>query len=218
MDGKGYLLLKNGLIEVAGFIIKCYTIYWFDANKADKAALNDLAFLRKLDNYQIINNKIADTAIRKILNHLYYLSEECVGFALFDDRIDSGTKCRLLAKMSVDDDDEGVEEDEEIPKKLRIKKENLSSFISRDVFTILEDLFSKNSKRVFKRFGISMNIFSKDTHALVDSNEYKRGRNIVRNLNVVNDSAERGIKLVQEYHSKITKDEEQRQHLLKVRI
>lgn len=51
-----------------------------------------------------------------------------------------------------------------------------------------------------------------------NSEEYKRGQNIVKNLSVVNDSAERGIKLIQEYHCKITHDEEQKQHLLKVII
>lgn len=235
MDGKAIYCLKilifrnefqlmsdseiNGLIEVAGFIVKCYAVYWFDANKAEKAALNDLEFLKKLENYKIFNKNIADIAITKIINHLYYLSEECVGFSLFDDRIDNATKCKLLAKMSVDaTDDDDVDEDEEIPKKLTMRKENLSKFISRDLLTILEDLFSKNSKKVFKRFGISTDFFIKDAHSWNDCDEYKRGKNIVKKLNVVNDSAERGIKLVQEYQGKITNDEEQRQHLLKVRI
>lgn len=79
--------------------------------------------------------------------------------------------------MSVDStDDGGVDEDEEMPKKLRIKKENLSNIISRDFFTILDWL----------------------TNFWIDSDEYNREKYIVKNINVVNDSAEKGIKLVQE--------------------
>lgn len=78
----------NGLIEVAGFIVSCYSVFWFKSNKADKTALNDIMFLRKLEKYRTIIQNIADKAISKMLNHLNYLNEECVGFCLFDERID----------------------------------------------------------------------------------------------------------------------------------
>lgn len=38
----------------------------------------------------------------------------------------------------------------------------------------------------------------------------------VRQMKVVNDYAERGIALIKEYNSSITKDEEQRQYLLRI--
>lgn len=207
----------NGLIEVAGFIVSCYSIFWFDSNKADKAALNDIMFLRKLENYKAINQNIADKAISKVLNHLFYLNEECVGFCLFDDRIDDVTKGKLVDKMTLSIDTT-ENEDEEIPKKLVIKKENLKTFIFRDNSDILQDLFSKTTKKVFKRFAIPTDFFNKDPHSWNVLEEYVKGKNIVQNLSVVNDSAERGIKLIQEYHGLITKDEEQKQHLMKVSI
>ena len=39
----------------------------------------------------------------------------------------------------------------------------------------------------------------------------------VGNLKVVNDSAERGIKLIEDFKKKVTKDEHQKQFLLQVR-
>lgn len=36
----------NGLIEVAGFIVTCYSIFWFDSDKAHKAPINDIMFLK----------------------------------------------------------------------------------------------------------------------------------------------------------------------------
>lgn len=206
----------NGLIEVVGFIIKCYLNLWFDSNKADKAPLNDLKFLRQLEMYKNINKQIADRAISKIINHLYYLSEECVAFVLFDERIDNDIKGKLVRKMLVDANHDNEDEDHDCPKKLSLSSENLSNFISRDDSIILEDLFSQNTKKFFKRFDISMDFFTSNPESWNDLEGYQKGKNIVKNLNVVNDSAERAIKLVQDYHDKITKDEEQRQYLLKV--
>ncbi|KAG8171084.1 hypothetical protein JTE90_014265 [Oedothorax gibbosus] len=45
---------------------------------------------------------------------------------------------------------------------------------------------------------------------------YLKGKNIVRNLRVVNDTAERGVKLIQDYSDTIRKDEKQKQYLLQI--
>lgn len=207
----------NGLLEIAGFIIKCYSRFWFNADKAEQAPVNDLEFLRKLESYKTININIAEKAISKFINHLYYLNEECVGFALFDDRVDSETKAKLSEKMCLSYvEEENNEEGEEILKKLLIKKENLKEFIDRDNSLILNDLFSKNTKRLLNRFEIPTDFLERDPSTWNDLEEYRKGKEIIQNLKIVNDCAERGIKLVQDYHEKITKDEEQRQYLFKV--
>jgi len=68
-----------------------------------------------------------------------------------------------------------------------------------------------------------LNIF--DTHFLHDEPEewinntaYNEGANIVAHIKVVNDTAERGVKLIEEYNSILTKDEEQKQYLLQIVI
>ncbi|KAG0710388.1 hypothetical protein GWK47_022912 [Chionoecetes opilio] len=45
---------------------------------------------------------------------------------------------------------------------------------------------------------------------------FQRSSQIVRNLAVVNDHAERGVALIQEFNGSLTKDEEQLQFLLQV--
>lgn len=82
----------------------------------------------------------------------------------------------------------------------------------------MQDVFSNNTKNVFKRFEIPVDFLNKDPYSWNELEEYVRAKNIIKNLSVVNDSAERGIKLIQEYHDKITQDEEQKQHLMKVTI
>lgn len=56
-----------------------------------------------------------------------YLNEECVGFALFDDRIDGDTKAQLIKIMCLDDNDEEIQgdEEEEIQKRLTLKAINI---------------------------------------------------------------------------------------------
>ena len=49
-----------------------------------------------------------------------------------------------------------------------------------------------------------------------DNEQYKAAERIVRSLKVVNDSAERGVKLIQDYNEILIKNEEQKPYLLQV--
>ncbi|KAJ8896580.1 hypothetical protein PR048_001924 [Dryococelus australis] len=46
--------------------------------------------------------------------------------------------------------------------------------------------------------------------------DYKQARATVQHLMIVNDNAERGVALMQEYNALITKNEDQKQYLLQV--
>lgn len=51
----------------------------------------------------------------------------------------------------------------------------------------------------------------------INNTAYKEGSNIVVHIRVVNDVVERGVKLIEEYNSILTQDEEQKQyHLLQI--
>jgi len=78
---------KKALQTICCFIVKCYTESWFTASDAVQAPLNDLIFIKKLHSYKKDNKIIAEIALNKFLNHLWYLNEECAAFSLFDDRI-----------------------------------------------------------------------------------------------------------------------------------
>ena len=49
-----------------------------------------------------------------------------------------------------------------------------------------------------------------------ENEEFKRAEKIVHSLKVVNDTAERGVKLIQDFNAILTKSEEQKQFLLQV--
>lgn len=78
----------------------------------------------------------------------------------------------------------------------------------------LHNFVSKSTSNFFKRFKISSDFIARDpAHSLHD---YQHGLTVVRNLTVVNDIAERGVKLMEEYNNNITQDEEQKQYLLQI--
>ncbi|KAL7637484.1 UNVERIFIED_CONTAM: hypothetical protein RMT77_012212 [Armadillidium vulgare] len=78
---------------------------------------------------------------------------------------------------------------------------------------ILLNLVKNNSPYFLRRFKIE-NFLHLHPSQWVNCNEYQQGKLLVHNLKVVNDSAERGIKLFQDFNDKVTKDEDQKQFLL----
>ena len=254
---------EKKLVEVAGFVTKCYTRYWFECPKAECAPLNDIEFLKDVKEYCKINPKISDMSIKKFINHLYYLNEECVGFAFFDDRISPETKDKMAAKIQdypePESDDEELEDeedpdesddneceneeevaddvnddkecenevvaderddeesdDEEFSKKLLLNQSNLNEFLNRESSAILVDLVTRRTKNVFKRFRINTEFLEEPASRWSGREDYERGKEYVKKLKVVNDCAERSIRLLDEYHNEITMNEEQKQYVFKV--
>jgi len=44
-------------------------------------------FLKKFELYKINDKDVAEKAIMIFINHLWYLSEECAAFSIFDERL-----------------------------------------------------------------------------------------------------------------------------------
>lgn len=205
---------ETSLKDICCFIVKCYVQAWFSSPKAIEAPINDILFLRKLEAYKLHNKKIANMAIKKIINHLWYLNPECVSFSLFDDRLDINTKRKMAEKiLSTDLSRIDDEEETDLKKKITLTLDDVPNFLQKGLPT---DLISFKSIGMFKRFGISTHFLNIDPAHWNNQEEYKNGKDIINSLKVVNDTAERGVKLMEEYNNKFTKDEEQKQFLLQV--
>lgn len=68
----------------------------------------------------------------------------------------------------------------------------------------------------FKQFNISTNFLNSDHDTWNEDADFIKGQRIVKSLRVVNDTAERGVKLINDFNASLTKDEEQKQYLLQV--
>lgn len=90
----------------------------------------------------------------------------------------------------------------EIPNKASLngKKEilefNLSSFVYPETLEL------------FKILKIKYSFLDIDAQYWNDDDEYKDGLEVVKNLAVVNDAAERLIKMIQDYNGKLTQDQD----------
>lgn len=75
------------------------------------------------------------------------------------------------------------------------------------------------TSRFFDRFYISdLNFISDEPEQWFNNNAYKEGARIIAQINVVNDTAERGVELIKELfvNGIITKDEDQKQYLFEI--
>ena len=81
-------LTKKGKLQLKRFVhfgALLYTKSWFSASQATEAPAQDLQLWCDLKTYEQIDPQIG-TAVRKVVeNHLWYLSDELVGLALFSD-------------------------------------------------------------------------------------------------------------------------------------
>ncbi|KAL4127287.1 hypothetical protein QTP88_011464 [Uroleucon formosanum] len=201
---------EMSLKKISYFIIKCYAEVWFTAPNAIKAPINDILFIKKLYNYKNDDKKIAETALKKFIKHLWYLSDECVAFSIFDNRVTIEQKRKMTIKFLMNELEE-YEQVGEVKKKHSLKIEDIPNFIRQDLPV---DLITYKSIQLLNRFNIQTNFLLLDPICWEENEEYKKGKEIIGSLKVVNDTAERHVKLMEEFNSKITKNEEQKQFLL----
>lgn len=76
-----------------------YTTYWMTASSAADAPLHDLQFMKDMMQFKQHDPQLATAVLNKARNHLWYLTQEVVPFALFSSKLSSLIKNRLLQKL-----------------------------------------------------------------------------------------------------------------------
>lgn len=194
------------LRQICIFIVVIYLKAWFCSPSSIKAPHQDLMFLKSLIEYKNINAEISKAASTKFSNHLWYLSEELVSLSLFDDEVSSDVKLEILKSM-----EERKPIDQNL-KRVKVEKTNLDSFISKN----LADFASQKSFTIFKQYQLSTNFFNLHPDEWKFNKEYCDSLRVFQSLHVVNDTAERGVQLIDTYNQSLTYNEEQKQYLLQV--
>ena len=80
------------ITEICVFVVIIYVRWWFQAPVATSAPRNDLWLLKNLKNFETIKKVMSKKALTKFLGHLWYLSEELVALAFFDDEVSLESK------------------------------------------------------------------------------------------------------------------------------
>lgn len=195
----------NAFRDICIFLINIYVRTWFRAPFAIEAPLNDYNLLKSLVKYP--DSDISRVTINKLCGHLWYIAPETMALAFFDSRIPKDTKLKMINATISADEMEDIK-----TKKINIRSSEVKEFVKKDFV----DLVSPETLNFFSRFSISTEFFNVDPDTWETREDYQKGLKTVKNLMVVNDVAERNVKLIEEYNTILTKDEDQKQYLLQV--
>lgn len=78
----------------------------------------------------------------------------------------------------------------------------------------IEDFISHRSLNLLTKLDVDIGFLNHSPDLWDMNDSYLKAQETFRNLNVVNDVAERGVKLIQDFNGLLTVDEEQKQFLL----
>jgi len=195
---------EHQLRDICIFIVKVYVESWFRCPNAVAAPFNDFIFLKALADYP--DPIISEVALRKFCNHLWYLSPEAVALSLFDERVSTDTKRKMVKAMTcTENTQKGI-------KKYALSIQHVKDTVSQD----LSQFVTTQSLNAFSRFEVSTEFLKLDPDKWGTDTHYNEALNVFSKILVTNDVAERGVKLIQEYINILPKDDEQRQFLLHV--
>ncbi|KAG0714740.1 hypothetical protein GWK47_013557 [Chionoecetes opilio] len=191
-----------GIRRVAFFVTMVYAKYWNEAMIPSYAAKNDLDFIT--DVKRICDNGVASVAERAMRRHLWYLSENLIGLAIFDDRISPEQKAEMVEGMKRPSTTKNPRRPEsKTPINLN---RPLSAFCSVRSMQVLKSLLGGQQPTFLE---LSPETWNTDSC-------FKCAKKRAGVLKVTNDLAERGIALIQRFLGNRTKDERQTQFLLKL--
>lgn len=85
------------------FFTRFHAKAWITAPLEESNPQNDLHLQQAFVDYATINNEISRVAAQKIASHLWYLNEELVGLALFDNNVDQEVKKQMVQAITFTD-------------------------------------------------------------------------------------------------------------------
>lgn len=192
----------EGLREFCIFVVRLYVKVWFQTTSAIKAPRLDLTFIKNSIDFAEINEIVSDQILDKVQNHLWYLSEETIAFSFFDDEVSVDEKRKMVSAL----DRQKKPTKKLIPSlrelKTQYKNKNLSDFVNA------------NTRNFFERFNICTDFLKVDPSEWEDREDYRNGLETCKNIHVVNDAAERAVKLFSQYNDILCKCEEEKQWII----
>ncbi|KYN06617.1 hypothetical protein ALC62_02431 [Cyphomyrmex costatus] len=202
---KQFPITKSELAALRQFNIFTVGIYlknWYTCQNATLAPVNDLQLMKDLLEYKTVNTKVSEIAFATMSRHTWYLSEKLIALAFFDSSVPVEIKRAMVSSLTKEGSRNPLRRI--IVDKTTIANQELDNFVT------------KNTMEFFKMMQIPDDFLKQDLIFWSDIDDYLNARSILQQLNVVNDVAERGVALIEEYNSILTTQEDQKQYLLQV--
>ena len=189
---------KSAVKAINQFVIKCYIKPWFLSRIAVCAPRVDLALFKMLAAEECYH-----PVLRKLKNHLWYLSEELIALSIFDPDVSISQKQQIVQAIQAN-----------VVQKEPTKKCNLDLVNLEQ--TELHDFATSNTLRFFSTLDLDYTFLQNDPELWEGLQSYDDALKVVENLRVTNNNAGREVALIQEYNQLQTKDEHMKQYLLQV--
>jgi hypothetical protein len=193
----------QALKRICIFTVTLYVKAWFQAPVSCDAPLNDLCFLQKMESFINVDKRVAETALSKMRGHLWYLSEDLAGLALFSCNVQLEEKKAIITAMQKPSNE---------THQRRVQSQTITSFQA----TTLSDYVTSQSLRILTILKLSDNFIHFPPEEWIGRDDYRRAKEIVCALRVVNDCAERAVKLATDFNLELTHNEEQRQLIFQI--
>ena len=158
--------------------------------------------------YANIDQTSSKTILKKFSTHLWYLGEENIALAFFDDTVAIEEKRAMRDTIRA----QPPKNDDTRVFRLQISPSRMSNLQEWK----LHQFITENTVTFFERFNFPMNFMDKDPREWKDDEEYKEIQRTLAELQVVNDHAERAVKLFSDFNQSLTKDEKGKQYLMQV--
>ena len=191
------------------FVVFCYVPWWILAPVASAAPKADLDLIANVNMFKKFDAQVSNAALKAISLHMWYLTQELVPLSLFSHSVTSQEKMNIaraiLSSERYDDlqkrDGTGFGK----PMFPSVPKDNAN----------LSDFIGPDSRFFFRVLNIKSDFLLESVEDWPKNTSYIQGKNIVESLHVVNDAAERGVKLCADFLN-VAKTEDKLQNSLQV--
>jgi len=157
----------SSLWQICLFVATNYVSFWFAASVSTPAPTNDLLMLQLIERFSAsADKKIAGVAEKKIRLHFWYLGEDFVALPLFGDNV-SDEDLRCLAPNQVP----------------QFQNFSVAQFVTQ------------HSLNLFESLHLPQEFLTAAGKTWTESADYNAAQKTVRALKVVNDCAERAVRL-----------------------
>jgi len=216
---QGAVFVKGQLqkiIKFVKFVIINYVKWWMSCSIAQDAPVNDLQLINKLLSYKEIDNKLATVALQSLGKHLWYLTAELTPLSLFSSKLSNSSKDKI-AKRLLD-----LENSADILVSGTCQNRMGYGF-GKPQFPVLptnacyelDTFIGNDSWLFFKVLKIDSSFLHQPAQVWNTLTEFSQTLEVVRSIVVVNDAAERGVKMTSDYYGR-SREESRFQHILQV--
>ena len=191
----------TSLPPVCVYALSFYIPTFFTSSRGCDAPSNDLKLYKELLEFRKIDPTVASAALATTNRHGWYLAPSVVMFSLFSNNVPDDTKARMAAKLL----------SLEKPEETRV---DLPEFPTLTGSSELLDFVQPNSWEFFNILKVEADWLAQPPVEWEESEDFRKARQFVWTVKVVNDAAERGIKLASDYAQSLTKDSEMKKKIL----